>query len=172
MLVLRIEPHTLKTALKYLEDIYHTLNPEYPFTYAFVDKDLDNLYRSEQKLGKLFSLFAGVGLFISCLGLYGLSAFLAEHRTKEIGVRKILGANAISIAWLMSTNFTRPILVAGLIAIPLSWYAMDRWLGIFVYRIAIDWSVFAMAFGVSLLVALLTVSYETLKGESCQIVEK
>lgn len=165
-LVVRIEPHALKTSISYLEDICRTLNPEYPFTYAFVDQDLDNLYRSEQKLGKLFSLFAGLGLFISCLGLHGLSAFLAERRTKEIGVRKVLGANVIGIAWLMSTSFTRPILVAGLIAVPLSWYAMNHWLGTFVYRIDISWSVFALAFGVSLLVAWLTVSYETLKAAS------
>lgn len=164
MLVVRVDPHALKTSLSYLEDICRTLNPEYPFTYAFVDQDLDNLYRSEQKLGKLFSLFAGLGLFISCLGLYGLSAFLAERRTKEIGVRKVLGANVIGIAWLMSANFTRPVVVAGMIAIPLSWYAMNQWLGTFVYHIDIGWSVFALAFGVSLMVAWLTVSYETLKA--------
>ncbi|MGC3944145.1 MAG: ABC transporter permease [Chryseolinea sp.] len=165
-LVVRIEPHALKTSLGYLDDICRTLNSEYPFTYAFVDQDLDNMYRSEQKLGNLFSLFAGLGLFISCLGLYGLSAFLAERRTKEIGVRKVLGANVAGIAWMMSANFTRPIVAAGIIAIPLSWYVMNQWLGTFVYRIDLSWSVFTLAFGVSLLVAWLTVSYETLKAAS------
>lgn len=166
MLVVRIEPHALKTSLSNLASICRTLNPEYPFTYSFVDQDLDNLYRSEQKLGRLFSLFAGLALFISCLGLYGLSAFLAERRTKEIGVRKVLGANVIGIAWQMSANFARPILVAGALALPLSWYAMNQWLGTFAYRIEMNWTVFTFAFLVSLVVAWLTVSYETLKAAS------
>jgi len=164
LVVVRVKPGQLDAAVAELKKICMSLNPRYPFSYEFVDKDLERMYQSEQRLGSLFSVFAGLGLFISCLGLYGLSAFLAERRTKEIGVRKVLGASAFSITWLLSMNFTRPILVAATIAIPLSWYATNKWLESFVYRVGLGWETFAIAFAICLLIAWLTVSYETIRA--------
>jgi ABC-type antimicrobial peptide transport system permease subunit len=147
-----------------LEDICETLNPQYPFSYAFVDEDFEKMYRSEHRLGKLFGIFTVLGIVISCLGLYGLSAFLTERRTKEIGVRKVLGASVLGTTWLLSRNLIRPVVIATLIATPLAWYMMDRWLASFVYRVTVGWEIFTIAIGVSLLVVVLTVSGETIKA--------
>jgi ABC-type antimicrobial peptide transport system permease subunit len=162
--VVRTQPMQTEKAIAEFEQIYKSLNPEYPFSYNFIDKDLDNLYQAEERLGSLFTIFAILAVFISCLGLYGLSAFLAERRTKEIGVRKVMGASVFHVVYLLSKTFTQPILLAMIIAAPLSWYAMDRWLAGFAFHVDIHWSVFVLAFVVSLLIAWLTVSYESIKA--------
>ena len=162
--VIRTKPMETDRTIAALEGICKTLNPAYPFTYNFIDKDLDNMYQAEQRLSSLFMVFAGLAIFISCLGLYGLSAFLAERRTKEIGVRKVLGASVPHIVYLLSTTFTRPVFIAMFIAGPLSWYAMNRWLEIFAYHVEIHWSIFLIAFSVAILIAWLTVSYESIKA--------
>ena len=115
-------------------------------------------------MGNIFSLFAVLGIFISCLGLYGLSAFMAEQRTKEIGVRKVLGASALNLVYLLSSGITRLILIAIVIAIPLSWYAVNRWLAGFAYHISISWLIFVGASLAVLAIAWLTVSYESIKA--------
>ena len=140
------------------------LNPAYPLNYNFLDKDLDNLYKGDQQMGSIFNLFAILAIFISCLGLYGLSAFMAEQRTKEIGVRKVLGASVFNIVYLLSGNFTKLIVIAMVVAIPLSWFAISKWLDGFAYRIDIGWTVFLLASATALLIALLTVSYESVKA--------
>ena len=109
-------------------------------------------------------MFVALAIFISCLGLYGLSAFLAERRTKEIGVRKVLGASVFNVVYLLSKTFTYPIVIAMVIATPLSWYAMNKWLEGFAFHVEIHWSIFAGAFALSLLIAWLTVSYESFKA--------
>jgi ABC-type antimicrobial peptide transport system permease subunit len=115
-------------------------------------------------MGNIFNLFAILAIFISCLGLYGLSAFMAEQRTKEIGVRKVLGASVFSIVYLLSGKFTRLIVVAMVIAVPISWWVINSWLKGFAYRINISWIIFLIACGTALLIALLTVSYESVKA--------
>ena len=130
----------------------------------FLDQDLANLYRGEQQMGSIFNLFAILAIFISSLGLYGLSAFLAQQRTKEIGVRKVLGASSFSIVYLLSTGFTRLILVAVIIAIPLSLWSINKWLESFAYHIQVSWVIFLVASLAALFIALLTVSYESLKA--------
>lgn len=164
IIVVRTPAGSTEAAIKQLEKVYTSLNPAYPFTYNFIDKDLDNLYHGEQKMGRIFNLFATLAIFISCLGLYGLSAFMAEQRTKEIGVRKVLGASVTGIVYLLSTSFTKLILIAIAIAIPLSWYGIHQWLQGFAYHISVSWIVFALASLVVLVIAWLTVSYESVKA--------
>ena len=115
-------------------------------------------------MGSIFNLFAGLAIFISCLGLYGLSAFMAEQRTKEIGVRKVLGASLVNIVTMLSSGITRLIVIAIVIAIPLSWYAANTWLDGFVYHINVSWLLFLVASLSALLIAWITVSYETIKA--------
>jgi len=162
--VVRTQPQQTEATIGQLENIFKTLNPGYPFSYAFVDQELDKMYTSELRLSKLFTIFAALAVFISCLGLYGLSAFLAERRTKEIGIRKVLGASITHIVYLLSKTFTKPIIIAMAIATPLSWYAMDQWLGGFAFHVQIDWRVFALAFLVSLAIAWVTVSFESVRA--------
>lgn len=164
VVVVRTSPGNTEATIKALSKVYAALNPAYPFSYNFLDKDLDNLYRGEQKMGSIFNLFAILAIFISCLGLYGLSAFMAEQRTREIGVRKVLGASVTGIVYLLSTGFTRLILVAIAIAIPLSWYGISRWLEGFAYHISINWIVFVLASLAVLVIAWITVSYESIKA--------
>ncbi|MBB6127810.1 ABC transporter permease [Mucilaginibacter lappiensis] len=147
-----------------LEKISKELNPAYPFSFSFVDQDLADLYRGEQQMGNIFKLFAVIGIFISCLGLYGLSAFMAEQRTKEIGVRKVLGASVFNLVYLLSASITRLIFIAIFIAIPLSWYAVNTWLAGFAYHIHVGWLVFFIASLAALSIAWLTVSYESIKA--------
>jgi ABC-type antimicrobial peptide transport system permease subunit len=115
-------------------------------------------------MGSIFNLFAILAIFISCLGLYGLSAFMAEQRTKEIGVRKVLGASVFRIVYLLSANFTKLIIIAVFIAVPVSWLAVSHWLNDFAYHIDISWMIFFMASLVALCIAWGTVSYETIKA--------
>ncbi|MBT1688565.1 ABC transporter permease [Dawidia soli] len=162
--VVRTAPGETENTIKALERICQTLNPEYPFSYKFIDQDLDNMYRAEQRLGGLFNIFAVLAIFISCLGLYGLSAFLAERRTKELGVRKVLGASLSHLVYLLLSTFTKPVLIAMLVAAPIGWYAMTRWLEGFAFHISLDWTIFAFAFVVALFIAWFTVSYESIKA--------
>ncbi len=162
--VVRTEAGTTESSIKALEKICKNLNPAFPFTFNFIDQDLANLYKGEQTLGSLFNIFAILAIFISCMGLYGLSAFMAEQRTKEIGVRKVLGASVFNIVYLLSTGFVRLILIAMAIAIPISWWAIHSWLESFAYHIEVGWLVFLIASIAALLIACLTVSYESIKA--------
>ena len=162
--VVRTKPGTTEATIKALEKISRQLNPAYPFSYNFLDQDLASLYKGEQQMGSIFNLFAILAIFISSLGLYGLSAFLAQQRTKEIGVRKVLGASVFNIVYLLSTGFTRLILIAVVIAIPLSLFAINRWLESFAYHIHVSWIIYVMASVSALVIAWLTVSYESLKA--------
>jgi len=162
--VVRTLPGKTNATIQALAKISQELNPAYPFKFDFLDQDLANLYKGEQQMGNIFNLFAALGIFISCLGLYGLSAFMAEQRTKEIGVRKVLGASVLNLVYLLSFSITRLILIAILIAIPLSWYAVNSWLAGFAYHINVSWLVFFTASVAALGIAWLTVSYESIKA--------
>jgi putative ABC transport system permease protein len=162
--VVRTKPGATEAAIKSLGKISQALEPAYPFAYDFLDQALANQYKGEQQMGSIFNLFALLAVFISCLGLYGLSAYMAEQRTKEIGVRKVLGASLFNIVRLLSVDFTRLIIVAMVIAIPLAWWAVNQWLESFAYHIEVGWPVFLLAPLAALLVAWLTVSYESIKA--------
>jgi putative ABC transport system permease protein len=162
--VVRTQPGKTAAAIKALEKISAGLNPAYPFSYGFFDQDLANLYKGEQRMGSLFNVFAILAIFISCMGLYGLSAFMAEQRTKEIGVRKTLGASVFNVVYLLSTKFTRLILIAVIIAVPIAWFAINSWLKSFAYRVNADWIIFFTASMAALAIAWITVSYESIKA--------
>jgi putative ABC transport system permease protein len=164
VVVVRTQPGKIEATIKALGKISTDLNPAYPFSYGFIDQDLANLYEGENRMGKLFNLFAILAIFISCMGLYGLSAFMAEQRTKEIGVRKVLGSSVFNVVYLLSIKFTVLILIAVIIAIPLAWFAINSWLNGFAYRVNADWMVFLVASLAALVIAWITVSYESIKA--------
>jgi putative ABC transport system permease protein len=162
--MVRTLPGETESTIRALEQICKEINPSYPFNYSFLDQDIANLYKAEQRLGSLFNIFAVLAVVISCLGLYGLSAYLAERRTRELGIRKVLGASGFQLVYLLSATFTRPILIATAIAVPLAWYGMSRWLTGFAYHVTIDWTIFLVAFLSALGIAWLTVSFESIKA--------
>jgi putative ABC transport system permease protein len=162
--IVRTLPGQTENTIKALEQICKEINPSYPFNYSFLDQDIANLYQAEQRLGSLFNIFAVLAIVISCLGLYGLSAYLAERRTRELGIRKVLGASGFQLVYLLSATFTRPILIATAIAVPLAWYGMSQWLSDFAYHVTIDWTIFVVAFLSALIIAWLTVSFESIKA--------
>ena len=164
VVIVRTKAGNNQATIEALSKVNQQLNPAYPFSYGFLDKDLDNLYRSEQQMGKIFNLFAGLSIFISCLGLYGLSAFMAEQRKKEIGVRKVLGATVTGVVTLLSADFLKLILIAIILASPIAWYAMNRWLADFAYQTSIDWWVFVFAGLLAASIALLTVCFQSIKA--------
>jgi len=162
--LVRTQPGKTAATIQALEKLSKQLNPAFPFSCSFVDQDINNLYKGEQQMGSLFNVFAIIAIFISCMGLYGLSAFMAEQRTKEIGVRKVLGASVFNVVYLLSTGFTKLILIAIIIAIPIAWFAMSKWLNSFAYRINIGWAIFLIASLAALAIAWITVSYESIKA--------
>jgi putative ABC transport system permease protein len=162
--MIRTQPGQTENTIAALEQMCKEINPSYPFNFGFLDQDIANLYAAEQRLGSLFNVFAVLAIVISCLGLYGLSAYLAERRTRELGIRKVLGASGFQLVYLLSATFTRPILIATAIAVPLAWYGMSQWLSGFAYHTTIDWTIFVIAFLSSLIIAWLTVSFESIKA--------
>jgi len=135
-----------------------------PFQYFFLDETYAKLYRAEMDFKKIFFYITFIAIFIACLGLFGLSSFITEQRTKEIGIRKVLGASVSGIVGMLSRDFLKLIVIAAVIAFPLAWWAMHQWLQDFVYRISIGWWVFVAAAGISLLIALITVSSQAIKA--------
>ena len=163
-ILVRTQVGKTKVALAGLEKLCKGLNPAYPFTYQFSDQEYAKLYSNEQSVSKLSGYFAFLAIFISCLGLFGLATFTAEQRTKEIGVRKVLGASVPNIVSLLSSGFLKPVVIAMLIAFPVAWYIMNKWLRDFAYKINIDWWVFVLAGLLTICIALLTVSYQSIKA--------
>jgi predicted permease len=163
---LRIEPGDLKASMKQLETAWSRILPNYPFDYHFVDDDLDRMYRSEQRISSLMNYFAALAILIACIGLFGLATFTAERKTREIGIRKALGAPVSSILYLFSKEFVQLLLIASIIAIPVAWYLLKQWLLNFGYRTTLDsWIFISSALG-SLLVALLAISYQALRSSA------
>jgi putative ABC transport system permease protein len=135
-----------------------------PFTYTFMDDDFNKLYQTEKQTGQLFISFAVFAIFIACLGLFGLVTYAAEQRMKEIGIRKVLGAKVGGIVGLLSRDFIKLVLIASLIAFPIAWWGMSLWLHGFAYRIGISWWIFVVAGSAALLIALATVSLQTIRA--------
>jgi ABC-type antimicrobial peptide transport system permease subunit len=162
--LVRTKPGQTREALASLETVYKSLNPKFPFTYQFSDLEYQKLYKSEETVQRLSTFFAFLGIFISCLGLLGLAMFTAEQRTKEIGIRKVLGASMPSIFTLLSREFLTFVLIAFLIAAPLAWWAMHKWLQDYAYRVDIGWWVFAIAGTLALVIALVTISFQAIRA--------
>jgi len=163
-LLASIAPDDVPGTLRYLEDIWNKYVTGYPFEYGFLDERIDNLYRAEQRVGTLFMYFTALAIFISCLGLLGLAAYMVEQRTKEIGIRKVLGASIPGIILLLSKEFARWVLLANVIAWPVAYFLARRWLDNFAYRTTIDGEMFVLAGVFALVLALLTVSYQSIKA--------
>jgi len=159
-------PENAKTtnSLHKAEAIFRKYNPEYPFEYRFADAEYAEKFDDEKRVGTLAGLFAGLTVFISCLGLFGLATYMAENRVKEIGVRKVLGASVGGIATLLSKDFLKLVLVSFVVAAPVAWWAMYTWLKNYPYRVEIKWWVFVMAACLSMGIALLTVSYQAVRA--------
>lgn len=154
----------LPDALAKIEKVIKTDNPDYPVEFKFVDEDFDQLFKTETLTGRLAAVFAGLAIFISCLGLFGLAAYTAERRVKEIGIRKVLGATAYGLAALLSKDFLRLVCLSCLISFPLAWWALNNWLQSYQYRTSIHWWVFATAGVLAMGIALITVSFQAIKA--------
>jgi putative ABC transport system permease protein len=168
---LRVAPGRIQEALDQARAVWARFHPESPLEYDFLIDRIAALYRNEAKMMQMFSYFSIFAIFISCLGLFGLASFTAARRTKEIGVRKVLGASLPNIMVLLSREFTKWVLVANLIAWPLAYFALDRWLNNFAYRIFPGWLEFVFAGVVTFVIALLTVSFQSFKAGACDPVK-
>jgi putative ABC transport system permease protein len=164
MMSIRFDASRPAAFLEKVESAWKQSSPSQAFDYAFLDDRFAMMYNNEQRLGRIFVTFAAIAIFIACLGLLALAAFTAEQRTKEIGIRKVLGATAAGIVLLLSRDFLKLVCIALVIAIPIAWYAMNTWLNDFAYRVNISWWVFALAGGLTILIALLMVSFQSTKA--------
>ena len=151
-------------AIAATEAVWKQYNAGFPFTYTFLDDTFNQLYSSEERTGTLFNTFAAIAIFISCLGLLGLAAYTAQVRTREIGVRKVLGASVSEIIRLLATDFVKLVLVAIVIATPVAWYAMNKWLEGFAYKTTISWAVFLLSGVIAVFIAFATISFQSIKA--------
>jgi putative ABC transport system permease protein len=160
----RLKTKQMASLLPKIEVEWKKIANGQPFLYQFMDEQFDSIYRTEQRVGKIFITFAGLAIFLACLGLFGLAAYATEQRTKEIGIRKVLGASILNIIGLVSRDFMRLVLISFVIASPIAYYLMSQWLQDFAFRVDMGWGVFAIAGGLALLIALLTISYQTIRA--------
>jgi len=168
-----IKPAAGKTreALAYTQAVAGKINPSYQFEHTFADEEFAQQYRNETLTGKLANAFGIIAILISCLGLFGLAAYSAERRRKEIGIRKVLGASVTNIIELISVDFLKLVLIAIAIALPAGWYAMQQWLEGFAYRIDFEWWVFAIAGFAAVLIATLTISGQAIRAATSNPVD-
>jgi putative ABC transport system permease protein len=163
-IVLKVSPNAIRATLKNIEASVKNISPDTPFDYFFLDDAFEKLYRREMRLGTVFNYFSVLAIIISCLGLFGIAAFTSVQRSKEIGIRKVLGATVLNIATMISKDFIKLVLLAAIIAVPIAWWGMNKWLEDFAYRITISWWVFIIAGFIALMIALFTVSFQAVKA--------
>lgn len=163
-LVIRLQAGDVEKKINFVRSTWERIIPNYPFDYRFVDEDLDNMYRGWDRLCTLLKYFAFLAILIACLGLFGLASFTAEQRTKEIGVRKVLGASVGNLLLLMSKEFTKWVLIANILAWPIAYFVMKNWLQSFAYRTKLAWWIFVSTGTVTLVIALITVSYQSIRA--------
>jgi putative ABC transport system permease protein len=162
---MRLNPSIGATAsLEKVENVFKKYDPMNAFEYNFIDQQFGKKIDNERRIGRLAFAFTSLAIFISCLGLFGLASFVAEQRTKEIGIRKVLGASVAQMWQMLSKDFIVLVLIACVVAIPLSFYFMNQWLMQYQYRMDISWNIFAIASGGALVVTLLTVSFQSIKA--------
>jgi putative ABC transport system permease protein len=161
-----VNPSTKEYAstLQNIKRVWSKINPEVPFVYSFLDKDFQHSYEKDQRASGIVNYFTGIAILIACLGLFGLSAFTAEQRTKEIGIRKVLGASVIDVTKLLSRDFIGLVAIAIVIASPLAWYGMNKWLQSFAYKVPISWWMFVLAGFLAILIAMVTVSFQSIRA--------
>jgi ABC-type antimicrobial peptide transport system permease subunit len=164
-LYIRLNPEvSTHDALQKVEKILATLVPSAPFDYTFADEDYAAKFLAEERIGKLATLFSVLAIIISCLGIFGLAAFTVEQRTKEIGIRKVLGATVANLWQMLSKEFIVLVTIACFVAVPLAYYFMDAWLQQFIYRMPLSWMVFAISCAGGILITILTVSFQAVKA--------
>jgi putative ABC transport system permease protein len=163
-MTVRLQAADLTQVVTAIETNWKSLASDLPFEYSFLDADFDQLYKGERQSGKLITYFATLSILISCLGLFGLATFMAEQRTKEIGIRKVMGASVSGITTLLSKDFLKLVLYAIVIAVPVAWYFTNKWLQDFAYHIDLEWWIFVVASVLALIIALLTVSVQAIKA--------
>jgi ABC-type antimicrobial peptide transport system permease subunit len=162
---IRLAPQlSASAALEKVAGVFKTYDPDSPFTYRFVDQEFGKKFGDEERIGKLASFFTVLAIFISCLGLFGLASFVAEQRTKEIGIRKVLGASVANLWRLLSTDFVLLVLISCVIAGPIAWYFMSGWLKNYTYRAELSWWIFALTALGAILITLLTVSFQAIRA--------
>ncbi|MCG8372847.1 MAG: ABC transporter permease, partial [Balneolales bacterium] len=170
-IMLKVSPENLQETLGFIEEEVKALSPDFPFTYTFLDDAFDNQYRTELTLGKMFNYFTVLALLIACMGLFGLASFMMEQRTKEVGIRKVLGANVFQIMSLLNRDFIRLVAVSFFISIPVGWFLSSQWLENFAYKISLGPVIFIGMGITSLGIALLTVSYKSFRAARANPVE-
>jgi putative ABC transport system permease protein len=163
-IAMRINTQNIPVLISQVQNKWNSMAPGQPFSYTFLDADFNKIYNADQRTGKLFITFAVFAIFIACLGLFGLVTYAAEQRIKEIGIRKVLGASVQEIVAMISKDFVNLVLIAFLIAFPVAWWMMNKWLQGFAYRIDIGWWVFALAGLLTIAIALATVSFQAIKA--------
>jgi putative ABC transport system permease protein len=163
-IIVHVNTASISNVLGFIEQKWKGLRPDEPFEYTFLNDDFQKNYQAEARTSRIVRIFTIISILISCLGLFGLAAFAAQQRTKEIGVRKVLGASVTNIVLLLSRDFLKLVVIAILIASPLAWYAMHQWLQDFQYKIDIPWWVFLVAGGLAVLIAFITVSFQSIKA--------
>jgi len=171
VIAIKLSGGTISETISKLRKKWESLFPNQPFDYAFLDESFDDLYKSEEQMNEIFIAFSLLAILISCLGLFGLAAYLTERRTKEVGIRKVMGASVSGILYMLSKEFTKWVLVANVIAWPIAYYFMNNWLQDFTYRVEINWWVFGLSGGMALLIALTTVSYHAFKSATANPVD-
>jgi putative ABC transport system permease protein len=154
----------VKSTMLSIEKIWNETFPDFVFEYQFLDVKIDSFYKEENKLSQLYKIFAVIAIFLSCLGLYGLASFMAVQRIKEVGIRKALGATTGNIVYLFSKEFVLLIGIAFVISSPIAWYFMHKWLQDYVYRIDISWWIFILGGVASIIIALISVSFQAIKA--------
>ena len=163
-LVVRLGSGNIPEALGVIESVWKKVNPSVPFVYHFLDARLNQLYRSEKRLGTLFQYFTVLAIFIACLGLFGLASFMAENRTREIGIRRVLGASAWGIILLLIKEFVKWVVLSNIIAWPVAYLVMSKWLNNFAYRTDVSVTIFFLSFILSISISILAVSYQSVKA--------
>lgn len=161
---MRLNTDQLPNFINRMEAVWSEMAPGQPFSYTFMDERFDRMYNAEQRIGSIIGTFAFLAIFIACIGLIGLSTFIAQQRTKEIGIRKVLGASTVGLVQLLSRDFVKLVIFALVIAVPLAWWAMNSWLESFAYRIELNLSIFATAAVIAVLIAVLTVSFQSIRA--------
>jgi len=163
-MLIRIPPENISGTLKFIENTWNRLIPHYPFEYMFLDEAFDRMYRNEQTIGTLLKYFAILAVFVACLGLFGLASFTAEQRTKEIGIRKVLGASTSQITLLLCREFFLLVILANLIAWPAAYFVMKNWLQNYAYKTNVGWLIFLGAMGLAVIIAIISVSYQAVRA--------
>ena len=164
----------LKTQLQDYQEVEKTFkefSPLYPFEFSFIDERINRMYENEQRFGKIFNCFTSIAIFISCLGLFGLISYTAQQKVKEIGIRKVLGASIPNIVYMLSSKFLVRIVISSFVAVPIAYYGMTKWLQNFAYRTTIGFWPVVGAIGLALLIAILTISHQSIKAASANPVD-